>query len=132
MICAILDITSFSLISEPLGHNKSVACLDHIYFLNTKEYSRPKNPIYINMVRDPLQRLVSWYYYIRSTEKLLDNRSWHERHYAPLQGKAPKVEPEIKILKTRFEDCVRNNLNECIFSTGKNSHLNVEQCFVYK
>ena len=36
----------------------------HTNFLDFEEFNRT-NPIYINIVRNPVERVISWYYYIR-------------------------------------------------------------------
>ena len=39
----------------------------HMHFINYEEFNFT-NPIYINFVRHPVERLQSWFYYVRSTE----------------------------------------------------------------
>lgn len=41
------------------------AYVQHIFYTNFTEFDLPK-PIYINMVRDPIERVISWYYYVRT------------------------------------------------------------------
>ena len=36
----------------------------HMNFLDFEEFNKT-NPIYINIVRNPIERVISWYYYIR-------------------------------------------------------------------
>jgi hypothetical protein len=36
----------------------------HMNFLNFNEFNRT-NPVYINFVRHPVERVISWYYYVR-------------------------------------------------------------------
>jgi len=41
--------------------------LKHQHFLNFSEFDPSlQSPIYINFVRDPVERVISWYYYVRS------------------------------------------------------------------
>ena len=46
------------------NHTYPLSYVKHLNFLNFEEFDR-KNPIYINMVRHPVERIISWYYYIR-------------------------------------------------------------------
>ena len=64
----------------------------HINFLNFEEFGL-QNPIYINFVREPVEKAISWYYYKRQN-----------------------------YLKMSFEDCVHQRLPECIFDIGSSVH----------
>lgn len=48
----------------------------HISFLNVSEFQEENENkiIYMNMVRDPAERMVSWFYYIRNP-KVVENWS---------------------------------------------------------
>ena len=46
------------------NHKYPLSYVKHLNFLNFEEFDK-KNPIYINMVRHPVERVISWYYYIR-------------------------------------------------------------------
>ncbi|KAH8408066.1 hypothetical protein KR222_008433 [Zaprionus bogoriensis] len=74
----------------------------HINWLDFDEFDLPK-PIYINMVRDPVERVISWFYYARSSYK-----------NAVEYRKAPnkKIKPE-SWYKKNFNDCVRSGDPEC-------------------
>ena len=48
------------------NHTYPLSYVKHVNFLNFEEFGR-KNPIYINMVRHPVERVISWYYYIRQS-----------------------------------------------------------------
>ena len=63
----------------------------HLYFLNFEMYNRT-NPLYINMVRKPVQRFLSEYYFHRFEH--------------------PKKMPRAVRNRT-FDDCVLNNYTEC-------------------
>ncbi|KAJ8942012.1 hypothetical protein NQ314_010242, partial [Rhamnusium bicolor] len=39
--------------------------IKHVCFTNVSEFGLPE-PIYINLVRDPIERVISWYYYVRA------------------------------------------------------------------
>merc|ERR1719400_375185 len=48
----------------------------HLNFLNFEEFNQT-NPIYINMVRHPVERVISWYYYAR--------QNWYQFDYDPVK-----------------------------------------------
>ena len=37
-----------------------------VFFLSTPRFGLTKKPLYINLIRDPLDRLVSYYYFLRN------------------------------------------------------------------
>jgi len=37
----------------------------HISFIDFRSHGFDFQPIYVNFVREPVQRIISWYYYIR-------------------------------------------------------------------
>ena len=41
-----------------------IAFMKHMNFLDFEEFNKT-TPIYINMIRHPIDRVISWYYYIR-------------------------------------------------------------------
>ena len=78
--------------------NKSIVYKKHMNFLNFEEFNKT-NPIYVSMVRDPVERVISWYYYHRQTTYLLK----FEDHFAP------------KYYKESYEDCVEELREPCQF-----------------
>ena len=62
------------LLSDPplQNHTYPLSYVKHVNFLNFEEFDK-KNPIYINMVRHPVERVISWYYYIR--------QNWYQIRY---------------------------------------------------
>ena len=76
----------------------------HVHFLDTTEFNAT-NPIYINMVRHPIKRVISWYYYVRSSRYL----------YA----KSDHWMPRLKQMKVTYEDCVLKKREECSYPIGK-------------
>jgi dermatan/chondrotin sulfate uronyl 2-O-sulfotransferase UST len=44
---------------QPLAYAK------HFAYINFSRFDQP-TPIYVNLVRDPVERVISWFYYIRS------------------------------------------------------------------
>ena len=76
----------------------------HLHFLNAAEYNLT-NPIYINIVRHPIKRIISWYYYARSTNYIF-------------QESTPRYLPDLKMMKRTFEECVRNKHSDCTYPIG--------------
>lgn len=57
----------------------------HIHFVDFAKFGQPQ-PVYINLIRDPLQRMVSWYYFRRYQEG-------HEREMPEEMRNRVSVEP---------------------------------------
>ena len=67
----------------------------HLNFLNFEEFDK-QNPIYINMVRHPVERVISWFYYIRAGWYLVTKKTTVPGY----------VFPDVEYLKMTFEECV--------------------------
>uniref|UniRef100_A0A1I8NRQ0 Sulfotransferase domain-containing protein n=1 Tax=Stomoxys calcitrans TaxID=35570 RepID=A0A1I8NRQ0_STOCA len=82
--------------------NEPSVYISHVNWIDFDDFDLPK-PIYVNMVRDPVERVVSWYYYIRGSYR-----------NAVAFNKFPnrKVQSE-EWFKKNFNDCVRNGDEEC-------------------
>ncbi|XP_054256845.1 uronyl 2-sulfotransferase-like [Macrosteles quadrilineatus] len=78
----------------------------HVYFINFTSFGR-QSPTYINLVRDPVDKAVSRFYYSRITPSPL-NPDLHNI-------KPPK--PRHKTVQS-FEECVLTSDPECSFETG--------------
>ena len=76
-----------------------------MHFLDTTEFNAI-NPIYINMARHPIKRVLSWYYYVRST-KYLGAESITDDHKS-----------RLKDMKITYEECVLKKKRECSYITG--------------
>lgn len=80
----------------------------HVCYTNFTKFNLP-TPIYVNLVRDPIERIISWFYYIRA--------SWYfvERKQAfpdlPL--------PNSSWLRKDFETCVLRGDPECTYTQGE-------------
>ncbi|XP_032309644.1 heparan sulfate 2-O-sulfotransferase pipe-like isoform X4 [Drosophila ananassae] len=77
----------------------------HIAFIDFSALDEPW-PIYINLVRDPLERLVSWFYYRRAP--------WHWAERYEVFGDAIKM-PSIQWLKKDFNHCIDEHDPECVY-----------------
>lgn len=82
--------------------------IKHIVFTNLSEYGYPE-PIYINMVRDPVERVISWYYYVRAPWYFVERKIMFPD--LPL--------PNPKWLKKNFEECVLSGDRECRYVEGE-------------
>ncbi|XP_033157889.1 heparan sulfate 2-O-sulfotransferase pipe-like isoform X4 [Drosophila mauritiana] len=92
--------------------------IEHINWLDFDEFDLPK-PIYINLVRDPVERVISWFFYARSSYK-----NAIEYRKRPNQ----KIKPE-SWYKKNFNDCVRSGDPECQYvpHTVKDSIANFKR-----
>lgn len=79
----------------------------HTGFVDFKGFNSPM-PIYINMVRDPIERVISAYYYKRSAPVVVRKKTLHPNSKLPSQ----------QFLLQRFEDCVNKHNPECVFIEG--------------
>ncbi|XP_062134242.1 heparan sulfate 2-O-sulfotransferase pipe-like isoform X2 [Drosophila sulfurigaster albostrigata] len=77
----------------------------HVAFVNFAEYQKPW-PIYINLVRDPIERLISWFYYARAP--------WYLADRANTFGEAYKM-PSSEWLQKDFNRCVSERDPECVY-----------------
>merc|ERR1712045_291360 len=74
----------------------------HVCFTNFTKFNL-EMPIYVNMVRDPVERVTSWYYYIRAPWYFVERK----RAFPDLPL------PNPNWLKKDFETCVATNDPEC-------------------
>ncbi|XP_054732194.1 heparan sulfate 2-O-sulfotransferase pipe-like [Anastrepha obliqua] len=80
--------------------------VSHVNYLNFTKYDTPK-PIYVNMVRDPVERVISWYYYIRSPWIFVPNRR-----------KSNREMPNPQWVNTEFDQCVLTGDRACTYIEG--------------
>lgn len=82
----------------------AMSYVEHFNWLNFSRYDLPK-PIYINLVRHPIQKVISAYYYIRHPAVY----GWY------LQRGNRKLEPK-EYFDTSFNDCVKQaKIPDCQF-----------------
>ncbi|KAI5718208.1 hypothetical protein M8J77_017969 [Diaphorina citri] len=82
--------------------------IKHICFINFTEFHLPE-PIYVNLVRDPVERVISWYYYVRAP--------WY---YVERKQAFPDLPlPDPAWLKKDFETCVLRGDRECTYLSGE-------------
>lgn len=66
-------------------------------------------PIYVNIVRDPVERVISWYYYVRAP--------WYYVERKQIFPDLPLPDPNW--LKKDFETCVLKGDRECRYLQGE-------------
>ncbi|XP_077498248.1 heparan sulfate 2-O-sulfotransferase pipe [Amblyomma americanum] len=74
----------------------------HVYFLDFEKFGQA-NPAYVNIIRDPVDRIASSFYYSRAIAA---------RRSDPTRRKA-------RWLREKFEDCVERGADGCSFQEGK-------------
>lgn len=79
----------------------------HVCFSNFTRFGLPM-PIYVNMVRDPVERVISWYYYVRAPWYFVERK----RAFPDLPL------PNPNWLRKDYETCVRTNDPECRYLPG--------------
>ncbi|SPP76578.1 heparan sulfate 2-O-sulfotransferase pipe-like isoform X2 [Drosophila guanche] len=95
------------LLSDLLTRPKPHIYSQHIAYINFTRFHLPR-PIYINLVRDPIDRIISWHYYIRA-------RWYYRDMQAKLGDKAPAM-PADEFLDMDLDTCVRNHDPHCTFT----------------
>ncbi|EDW76760.2 uncharacterized protein Dwil_GK19587 [Drosophila willistoni] len=80
--------------------------VSHVNYLNFSKNDQPR-PIYINMVRDPVERVISWYYFIRAP--------WI---FVPGRRRSNREMPNPKWVNTEFDQCVLNGEKVCTYIEG--------------
>jgi len=79
----------------------------HVCFVNFTQFDMDM-PIYVNLVRDPVERVISWYYYVRAPWYFVERK----RAFPDLPL------PNPNWLRKDFETCVRTNDRECRYIPG--------------
>ncbi|XP_044583846.1 heparan sulfate 2-O-sulfotransferase pipe [Cotesia glomerata] len=90
------------------SYNEPSVYVKHVCFTNFTEFNLPQ-PIYMNVVRDPVERVISWYYYVRAP--------WYYVERKQIFPDLPLPDPEW--LKKDFESCVLNGDRECRYVEGE-------------
>ncbi|XP_034121496.1 heparan sulfate 2-O-sulfotransferase pipe-like isoform X7 [Drosophila guanche] len=90
-----------------LMEEDAFAYAEHANYMNFRQFQLPQ-PIYINLIRDPVERVISWYYYKRTP--------WNSLQMFKITG---KFENRTHYQKN-FEDCVLTHDFECRYDYGLN------------
>lgn len=83
--------------------------VSHINYLSFSDFGK-RSPIYMNLIRDPIDRLSSAHYYNRRPDVM---KRAKEIRLRPLS-----VDRDSKWIDLDFNDCVRKQLPECRFEEG--------------
>ncbi|XP_026762765.1 heparan sulfate 2-O-sulfotransferase pipe [Galleria mellonella] len=90
------------------AHEPPASYIKHVCYTNFTRYGYP-SPIYVNVVRDPVERVISWYYYVRAP--------WY---YVERKRAFPDLPlPDPAWLKKDFETCVLSGDRECRYLEGE-------------
>ncbi|XP_050351581.1 heparan sulfate 2-O-sulfotransferase pipe [Nymphalis io] len=90
------------------AHTPPASYIKHVCYTNFTRYGFP-SPIYVNVVRDPVERVISWYYYVRAP--------WY---YVERKRAFPDLPlPDPAWLKKDFETCVLSGDRECRYLEGE-------------
>ncbi|KAL4712036.1 hypothetical protein ACJJTC_003703 [Scirpophaga incertulas] len=96
------------LVSVVAAHPPPAAYIKHVCYTNFTRFGYP-SPIYVNVVRDPVERVISWYYYVRAP--------WY---YVERKRAFPDLPlPDPAWLKKDFETCVLSGDRECRYIEGE-------------
>jgi len=79
----------------------------HVCFVNFTQFNLDM-PIYVNMVRDPVERVISWYYYVRAPWYFVERK----RAFPDLPL------PNPNWLRKDYDTCVRRGDKECRYQDG--------------
>lgn len=93
---------------ERLGRRFDLTFLYQTYNFFFRRFNLPE-PIYINVVRDPVERVISWYYYVRAP--------WYYVERKQIFPDLPLPDPNW--LKKDFETCVLKGDRECRYLEGE-------------
>lgn len=77
----------------------------HVFFINFTRFGATP-PVYINIIREPVERIISSFFYRRMAAKL--------------NNKTSRVRPSAYWLNKKFEHCVLTPDPECTFIEGHN------------
>lgn len=103
------------------------AYVEHIAWIDFYDYGLPK-PIYINLVRDPVERVISWYFYTRNSYKnaiifrklpdlKLNSAVWYKKDYNECVRSG---DPECQYVPYTFLDTTGNFKRQSLFFCGQN------------
>ncbi|RWS02414.1 uronyl 2-sulfotransferase-like isoform X1 [Dinothrombium tinctorium] len=78
----------------------------HIFFINFTEFNVNNPPSFINLIRDPTDRIISSFFYRREVAK------------RKIENKSLTTKPSEFWMKKKFEECVTKSDPECTFISG--------------
>ena len=138
-----------ALLSDSFNFSRPFSYVKHLNFLDTTEFNLSM-PIYINIVRHPVDRVYAWYYYIRAPWYVLKprpqdivpmktrNNTKNSRNVSNVtegDRTIPNKQwnwkkgrmPSVRFLKTSYIDCIENKNFECLHIKGM-THISSIYC----
>lgn len=94
-----------TLVEEILNTQQPGSYSKHVAYIDFEDLDDPE-PIYINLVRNPVERIISWFYYIRAPWYIAERKKMFPKQY--------KL-PSVQWLKKDFSECVMNQDPECTY-----------------
>ncbi|XP_020815966.1 heparan sulfate 2-O-sulfotransferase pipe-like, partial [Drosophila serrata] len=88
-----------------LQEDSAFVYVEHMNYMNLRPLHFPQ-PIFINLIRDPIERVISWFYYKRTP--------WNSVKMFEVTGKFQNRSHYVK----NFEDCVLMHDPECRYDFG--------------
>jgi len=77
--------------------------IKHVCFTNFTKFNLPK-PIYLNVVRDPVERVISWFYYVRAPWYFVERKAAFPDLPLPHPGKRNHIIKSINFLYFIFNN----------------------------
>lgn len=79
----------------------------HLAYVNFTRFHMPR-PIYINLVRDPVERIISWHYYVRA--------NWYYEDMKLKLGALAPEKPSEEFMNMDLDTCVQRKEKYCVFN----------------
>lgn len=107
------------------GLEEGTFYIRHINWIDFDEFDLPQ-PIYINLVRDPVERVISWFYYARSSyknaveyrkspNKKIKSAAWYKKNFNECVRSG---DPECQYVPHTVKDAVPNFKRQSLFYCG--------------
>ncbi|XP_059219907.1 heparan sulfate 2-O-sulfotransferase pipe-like isoform X1 [Stomoxys calcitrans] len=102
-----------NLVEEILEAKRPGTYSKHVAYIDFEDLDYPE-PIYINLVRNPVERIISWFYYIRAPWYIAERKKMFPNLYQL---------PSAQWLKKDFSECVLKGDPECTFLANERKGL---------